>query len=500
MKTLSNSIISSAGLLACLGFLSGCTVETNNDSMLPEMNTPSFDELGGWVPGGFQDEPWSIDGGDQSEQSGQDVALSPDGSLVVVGHFHGSLNLGGNTLTAQDNKADIFVAKFSSTGQHLWSKQFGDENGSSDYANQFGLRVAVDSSGAIYVAGNYQGRLSFSTKPGEALPTAMGTDIFVAKLTAAGDHVWSDALGGNDDQSVGGMALDGENVVVAGNAKTQVRCGRGGATTTAAGGKDVLAAVLVGGTSASCRLYGDSFDQSVDDVEVDPVTHDVALLGTFVGSINFGGGVLSSAGTDYRVFFARLTQHAFFPVDDGFDDRGSRVYPSYKTQPTGLARYGNGDFAATGYSWGYIDFGNDLIEHEFDNDIFVARLDSMGSGIWSDMYGGSGSQYGGDVVVDSNGNMVIAGDFKGSVNFGGLTLTAGAGATDAYIAKFDPHGSHMMSRDYGSLQEAQVIRGVAVDSLGNAFVTGAFAGTIDFGTGTHTSDISTDVFLARLSM
>jgi len=60
-----------------------------------------------------------------------------------------------------------------STGKHLWSKGFGDEN------YQGAGAVAVDASGNAMVTGYFDGTVDFG---GGALTSAGSFDIFVAKF------------------------------------------------------------------------------------------------------------------------------------------------------------------------------------------------------------------------------------------------------------------------------------------------------------------------------
>src|SRR5690349_13691357 len=70
---------------------------------------------------------WSQRFGDASFQNGYSVATDPAGNVYIGGTFQGSVNFGGSTLTSLGSN-DIFLAKFSPTGAHVWSKRFGDSS------------------------------------------------------------------------------------------------------------------------------------------------------------------------------------------------------------------------------------------------------------------------------------------------------------------------------------------------------------------------------------
>src|SRR5205823_656608 len=94
--------------------------------------------------------------------------------------------------------------------------------------------------------------------------------------------------------------------------------------------------------------------------------------------------------------------------------------------------------------------------------------------------------------------IVITGVFTQTVDFGGGPLTS-AGAYDIFLAKYSASGTHLWSKRFGGATD-DVGQGVAVDSAGNAFVTGMFTNQIDFGGGLLISQyFETDQFVAKFS-
>jgi hypothetical protein len=105
------------------------------------------------------------------------------------------------------------------------------------------------------------------------------------------------------------------------------------------------------------------------------------------------------------------------------------------------------------------------------------------------------------IAVDNSGNVLISGNFTGTVDFGGGPLaSAGNGneGEDVYLVKFDNDGNHLWSKRFGDAL-AQGCYDVAADTSGNALVTGLFYGTVDFGNGPLVSAGSRDIFIAKFS-
>ena len=117
-------------------------------------------------------------------------------------------------------------------------------------------------------------------------------------------------------------------------------------------------------------------------------------------------------------------------------------------------------------------------------DAFVAKLNPTGSAlVYSTYLGGSGSDRGQGITVDSVGNAYVTGH-TGSRDFptvNPLQPTYGGDLSDAFVAKLNPSGSALVYSTYlgGSSQDNG--QGIAVESTGNAYVTG-FSRSTDFPT------------------
>jgi len=126
-------------------------------------------------------------------------------------------------------------------------------------------------------------------------------------------------------------------------------------------------------------------------------------------------------------------------------------------------------------------------------DIFVAKYDPDGNLIWARQTGGPTSSAGYYVVengygiaVDGSGNSYVTGNFWGSAIFGAgdaneTTLTS-AGDWDIFVAKYDSGGNLIWAKRAGASNSDEAY-GIAVDDLGNSYVTGRFNGSATFGAG-----------------
>ena len=122
---------------------------------------------------------------------------------------------------------------------------------------------------------------------------------------------------------------------------------------------------------------------------------------------------------------------------------------------------------------------------------FVAKLNAAGSSlVYSTYLGGTGDDQALGVAVDSAGNAYVTGKTT-STNF---PTTSGASSTDSssggFVSKLGPSGVLVYSTYFGAGTGAAEPKGIAVDSAGSAYVTGATASS---------STSGTDVFIAKLN-
>lgn len=299
-------------------------------------------------------------------------------------------------------------------------------------------------------------------------------------------HLWSHRFGDGDAQFGKALAVDASgNVVVAGYFEGTVDFG--GGELTSAGSADVFVAKFdSAGAHLWSKRFGDGNFQSANAVAVD-ASGNVIVTGSFSGTIDFGGGALTSAG-NFDIFVAKFGSDGTHIWSKRFGDWDNQ-------EPYAVAVDAAGNVIITGYFESYVDFGGGPLECAGAPDIFVAKLGPDGAHLWSKRFGDNGSQLSRSVAVDALGNVFITGFFWGSFDFGGGALTC-AGGEDIFIAKFGSDGAHRWSKRFGDM-DYQEANAVAVDATGNVIVTGWFFGAVDFGGGALTSADSMDIFIAE---
>jgi hypothetical protein len=153
---------------------------------------------------------------------------------------------------------------------------------------------------------------------------------------------------------------------------------------------------------------------------------------------------------------------------------------------TGIAVDSAGNAYVTGKTWA-ADFPtkNPLQPDSGDggSDAFVAKINSAGTAlVYSTYLGGNNEDGGSGIAVDSAGNAYVTG-FTESSNFPTKNplQPANRGSINAFVAKFNPSGSALVYSTYLGGAIVDVGSGIASDNAGNAYVTGG-AGSPDFPT------------------
>ncbi|MCF0206798.1 MAG: SBBP repeat-containing protein, partial [Bacteroidales bacterium] len=115
---------------------------------------------------------------------------------------------------------------------------------------------------------------------------------------------------------------------------------------------------------------------------------------------------------------------------------------------------------------------------------------------WVKAFGNADNDVVSDVAVDNLGNIYITGTFSSSLDIYGNSISS-LGETDFYVAKFLPEGSLVWLKSCGSAGEEQA-NAIAVDGNGNVYVAGLSSDNTSFGENAFPSRGGLDGFLLKL--
>ncbi|MEP7286189.1 MAG: SBBP repeat-containing protein [Chloroflexota bacterium] len=339
-----------------------------------------------------------------------------------------------------------------------------------------GYGIAIDSSSNAYITGETDSD-NFPTTVGALQTTLAGSDAFVVKLNATGTGlVYSTYLSGVNSGDSIKIAVDSSgNAYITGFTQSTNFPTTRGAFQTIYGG------------------LGDAFVVKLN------TTGSGLLYSTYLGGsdVDEGAGIaIDSSGNAYITGF---TQSTNFPTTAGAFQTTLAGPDAFvvKLNATGsellYSTYLGGSDVEVGFRVAVDSSGNAYvlgwtISDNFPTtvgafqtvygglgDAFVVKLNTTGSGLlYSTFLGGTnGDDKGYGIAVDSSGSAYVTG-YTQSTNF---PTTVGAFQTvyssyDAFVVKLNANGTGLIYGTYLGGSNVDVGYGIAVDSSGNAYVTG----------------------------
>ncbi|MFC1769581.1 SBBP repeat-containing protein [Nitrospirota bacterium] len=135
------------------------------------------------------------------------------------------------------------------------------------------------------------------------------------------------------------------------------------------------------------------------------------------------------------------------------------------------------------YVTGITDGGLDGNTNAGNWDLFLVKYDSAGEKQWTRQMGSSGTEWGYGVATDSSGSVYVTGTTDGE-----LDGNTSAGARDLYLVKYDSAGVKQWTIQNGTSATDEAYA-VATDSSGNVYVAGRTDGDLDGNTNAGLVDI-----------
>ena len=282
---------------------------------------------------------------------GYGIAVDGSGNVYVTG-----------SETVSGEKDNIWVRKYDSDGEEVWTKTY---NGTADGSDE-GYGIAVDGSGNVYVTGSEWGG-----KKEKA-------NIWVRKYDTSGNKVWISTHNGTADRiDCGyGIAVDGSgNVYVTGSEWV---------------------------AEQSDNIWVRKYDSGGNEVWIS--THN----GTASSRDRGHGIAVNGSGNIYVTGYETVTDESSNIWVRKYDTDGNVVWTkthngtaNLENEGYGIALDGSGNVYVTGY---------EKVTGE-DSNIWVRKYDSDGNEVWTRTYNGTadGNDRGHGIAVDASGNVYVTG-------------------------------------------------------------------------------------------
>jgi hypothetical protein len=322
------------------------------------------------------------------------------------------------------------------SGSPIWTARAGDGN------NQQGKGIGIDSLNNIYIGGDYPApaSITFYNSSGTTFGTlpniGVGAHTFAAKYNSSGTVQWiTKSYAVSDDITNGVCVDDSGNMYICGNHA---------------------------GTMSFYNSNGTLFPSSLGPI---------SGMDSYVVKYNSSGAVqwitrAGSLGTIWAYAIAVDTSGNIYVTG-----RWIRTTTFYNSSAAGSAA-----------------FSPTLTQSPNNYDVFIVKYNSSGAVQWVAKAGTITPDIGAAITVDTSGNVYLSGFYSGLMTIYNssaagstafATTLAQIGGNDVFIIKYNTSGAVQWVARAGSAG-ADNSTGIAVDTGGNVYMTGYYAGTMTF--------------------
>lgn len=387
---------------------------------------------------------WAQAIGGAYDQYGYELAFSASGEeLVIAGSFDGTADFDPSPAAADTffltnvGANDFFIAKYDTSGNFMWADQFACGTQGYEWISD----LAVDDNDRIYGYGRFDATVDFDPHPVNTnyiSSTSFGiADLFLVRLTSAGDLDYVKTIGNTTSQIPGEMLMDGANhLFISGKLSAStldMDPGPGVANVTNATVDGFIAKYTLDGDYLDAMLFeGPSNWETVVDLEYNATKDKILVTGEYIDSVN-----LNPQGVPYYVYGMGNvgTEDIFFGIYDtsfellhGFAVGGQYGDDAYGClfadaddhfMIYGKLNQNNPDLDPSPYVEG--------IPQNQSTSAFIAKYDSLGNYIYGYQYEGLGTKFINDVDVLSD-TVLIGGKYYTEID---LDFNAGVDYHDS---------------------------------------------------------------------
>jgi hypothetical protein len=422
-------------------------------------------------------------------------------NVYTTGYFSQAVDFdyGPGTYTLNGAWEDVFVYKTDADGNFIWAKQFTGKG------RDAGLAMCLDPSGNIYVTGYFSDTTDFDPGPGTyTLVATDSADIFVCKLSPAGNLIWAKKFGGMNGEQGQGIALDASgNVYTTGFFRSTIDFDPGPGTFTLGtnGAGDIFVSKLDGnGNFIWAGSCGGVYEDEANSITVD-ASNTILLTGFFESNADGdpGPGNFPLTAVAYRdIVIIKINTGGNLIWAKNFGSLLDDIAYAITTDASGNV-YTTGVFQGTGdFDPGPSNYS--LTCNGGSGDIFISKLDVNGNFVWAKAFNSWYTNEGHAIYVDALNNVYTAGLYGNTTDFDpgpGTFYQSPLGpylnVPDIYVSKLDGNGNFVWARTFGG-GVSKDCRGLALDQNGNIYLTGFFGWYMDFDPGMNDCKIYTSAF------
>lgn len=422
------------------------------------------------------------------------LCIDHNNNIYTTGSFFNSIKF-GNINISDNGGGDIFLTKYDSDGNVIWSKAFGGNS------LDFPIDITADDTGNIIITGAFRSpTISFDNIILSNPLSGQGANAFyIAKMDNDGKVLWASTI--SSDSNCNGSAITADtdgNVIVTGIfSGSSITIGNLTLQNTKLFQEDFFICKYDGvGNLIWAKSYGGNGRDFSRSVSTDN-NGNINICGGFESStLDFESTVLDSEG-QRDVFLVQLSPNG--DINWVKHGRGEGFNSGIDITTDG----DNNVIVVGEFSGAPLTFDSQTLIGDYFQNCYVVKYKDNGELLWALASSGDGNDAIYAVSVDAGGDLWVTGELGSTImTLGSQTITnTQAGQSDIFVANLDYQGNVKWSTNAGG-NDDEYGGDIFVTENKDIYIIGSFYSQIinfDQLEVSNSSNDYYDYFLAKIS-
>ncbi|MDP4266977.1 MAG: T9SS type A sorting domain-containing protein [Bacteroidota bacterium] len=369
------------------------------------------------------------------------IITDNNNDIYIIGSFTYDTIVIGNFKLENINGSSIFIVKIKSDGNYLWAKNIECNINLWDFHSLYSKCIITDSKNNVYVFANSIDSTSF----GNNVIYKPYNYFFLAKYNSEGNFIWSKAIEGNIFPE--GITKDSKDNIYLTGFYDQEHNSLG-LDTIFENNNTFLAKFDTSGNylwAKNATIYKNSFNGwNYDDYGISVDTKDNIYIGSsFNDSISFGN-IKITGNKNNNIFIAKFNSSGICisgtSIINAYSQNG--VWTGGNENVLSLATdskdnlYVCGHILANPSGYDTLYFGKNILINKSNGiNTYLAKYNSSGEYNWSTCFNGKNDNWGEEIALDNNDNLIITGFYTDSLIIGTKLLNFSF-TDNIYLAKY----------------------------------------------------------------
>ena len=350
---------------------------------------------------------------------GEAITFDNQGAIYVTGYFMGSVDF-GNGFSFSTSYVATFIAKYNNLGNLIWAKPVAGDNNNP-------RSITGDKEGNIYIAGQFDGHLSFGTVSLYSFSTA----CFLLKIGTDGTAKWISQSGGSGTSYPQSVSVDPlGNVVMAGTFINQVSFGN--IILSGSGSYDIFICKFNPSGEVTWAVQAGGGGDDRGSSVICSSDESIFICGSYENMANFGPFLLNTGGGYYSfaTYAARLDAGGVFLWAKSLDVscRSNNL----------MCMDAKNNIYLTSSFWGSAEVGPSVLWSHGYGDVYVIKMDEDGQVLFAKGAGSSWVDDGLGIALMPSGDIAVTGILSKDAVFDSITVTTET--NDIFIATLVQQG------------------------------------------------------------